>query len=173
MTFDDIYDSQLAYVWHTLRRLGAPDRDREDLAHDVFLIVHRRLDSYDSSRSLRAWLFGIAYRVLSDYRRSARVRREVVTDAEPSATATGPAEAMSAREDRELVHAALAELELVRRAVFVMHELDGMTIPEIAEVIDAPQNTLYSHLRRARRELAAAVRRLGGGPRDLSRQETP
>lgn len=171
MTFDDIYESQLDYVWHTLRRLGAPERDREDLAHDVFVVVHRRLASYDPSRSLRAWLFGIAYRVLSDYRRSARVRREVVTDAEPPASLGGP-ERIRAREDRALVLAALAELELVRRAVFVMHELDGMTIPEIAEVIDAPRNTLYSHLRRARREFAAAVRRLSGDGSEPSRKES-
>src|SRR5678816_2857953 len=65
-TFEEIYAEQLDYVWHSLRRLGVDDRDREDLAHDVFLVVYRRLASYDPACSLRAWLFGIAYRVVAD-----------------------------------------------------------------------------------------------------------
>ena len=69
ITFEDIYAEQLDYVWHSLRRLGVDDRDREDVAHDVFVVVHRRLSSYDPACSLRAWLFGIAYRVVADHRR--------------------------------------------------------------------------------------------------------
>jgi RNA polymerase sigma factor (sigma-70 family) len=79
-TFEEIYAEQLDYVWHSLRRLGVDDRDREDLAHDVFLVVYRRLASYDPACSLRAWLFGIAYRVVADHRRRARVKREVLDD---------------------------------------------------------------------------------------------
>jgi len=85
------------------------------------------------------------------------VHREVASDAIEQA---GPA---PAHDDRELVIRALGELDLERRAVFILHELDGQSIPEIARVIDAPENTLYSHLSRARRDFAAAVTRLRGG----------
>lgn len=158
-TFEEIYDAELDYVWHSLRRLGVDDRDREDLAHDVFVVVHRRLNTYDPACSLRAWLFGIAYRVVADHRRRARTVREVLVD-EP----IEPAIAATAHEDRDLVQRALATLELDRRAVFILHELDGQSIPEIARVIDAPENTLYSHLSRARRDFAAAITVLRGGP---------
>ena len=156
-TFEEIYAEQLDYVWHSLRRLGVDDRDREDLAHDVFLVVYRRLASYDPACSLRAWLFGIAYRVVADHRRRARVKREVLDDT-VEAVAPPPAHA-----DRELVLRALTTLDLERRAVFILHDLDGQSIPEIARVIDAPENTLYSHLSRARRDFAAAVKKLRGG----------
>jgi RNA polymerase sigma-70 factor, ECF subfamily len=157
MTLEDIYAAEFDYVWHTLRRLGVLDAEREDLAHDVFLVVHRRLSSYDPARPLRPWLFGIAYRIVADQRRLARVTREVVGEAPEQA---GPAPAHA---DRDLLVRALATLELVRRAVIILHEIDGQSIPEIARVLDLPENTLYSHLTRARRELAAAVTRLRGG----------
>lgn len=158
MTLEDIYEAELDYVWRTLRRLGVPEADREDLAHDVFLVVHRRLHTFDPARSLRAWLFGIAYRVVAGHRRRARVLREVTGEA------VDPAGPTPAHADRDLVIRALATLELERRAVFILHELDGQSIPEIARAIDAPENTLYSHLSRARRDFAAAVARLRGGP---------
>jgi RNA polymerase sigma-70 factor, ECF subfamily len=158
-TFEDIYAAELDYVWHTLRRLGVPDRDREDIAHDVFVIVHRKLATYDPARSLRAWLFGIAYRVVADHRRRGRTKNELLEDPPE------PAVAAPAHDDRDLVHKALATIDLERRAVFILHELDGQSIPEIAKVIDAPENTLYSHLSRARRDFAAAVAKLRGGDR--------
>jgi RNA polymerase sigma-70 factor, ECF subfamily len=168
-SFDRVYEGELSYVWHTLRRLGVPERDREDLAHDVFLVVHRRLGDYVPERPLRPWLFGIAYRVVSDYRRSARVRHEVVAPDDVPAEGANPAAAdpsatdeVLSRERRELVLRGLEEVPLQRRAVFILHELDGFSIPEIAAAIEAPLNTLYSHLRRARRDFADAVRRLAG-----------
>ena len=68
-TFRQIYEAELGYVYTSLRRLGVKVRHLEDLTHDVFLVVHRKLDDYDSSRPLRPWLFGIAYRVALDHKR--------------------------------------------------------------------------------------------------------
>lgn len=158
VTFDDIYARELGYVLHTLRRLGVPDRDREDVAHDLFVVVFRRLADYDRARPIRPWLFGIAYRVVADYHRSARTRPEppgLDTHDPPVAV-----ERLVARENQQLVLTALDRLPLERRAVFILHELDELTMPAIAEVIDSPLNTLYSHLRRARRDFADAVREL-------------
>ena len=165
MTFETIYEQHLPYVMHSLRRLGVRDSDREDLTHDVFVVVHRRLHTYDRERPLTAWLFGIAFRLAADYRRSARFRREVIADPIEGApafpdTADLADELVAAAQRRALLLAALDELELERRAVLILHDLDGRTIPEIRQVIDAPENTLYSHLRRARRELARAVQQL-------------
>jgi len=161
-TFESVYEAELAYVWHTLKRLGVSDAEREDLAHDVFMVVHRRLHTYDSERPLRPWLFGIAFRVVSDYRRSARVRREVLDSVPAQRAASGPApdERRIADDRRRLVLAALAELPLDRRAVFVMFELDGVAMADIADSLSIPRNTCYSHLRRGRKDFAAAVHKL-------------
>jgi RNA polymerase sigma-70 factor (ECF subfamily) len=63
------------------------------------------------------------------------------------------------KEAHDVVMKALDELDLDKRAVFVMHELEGLSMPEIARVVDAPINTLYSRLRLAREAFVAAVRR--------------
>lgn len=60
---------------------------------------------------------------------------------------------------RALLMQALDELELERRAVFVMHELDGQAVPEIAAALEIPLGTAYSRLRLAREDMTAAVRR--------------
>ena len=75
--FRSIFDHEFSYVWTSLRRLGVPPRDLEDITHDVFVEVFRNLDRYDPTRPLRPWLFAFAFRFASDYRRLARHRVEV------------------------------------------------------------------------------------------------
>ncbi len=158
-----IYRSEFAYVWKTLRRLGAPPADVEDLAHDVFVVVHRHLGDYDPARPLRPWLFGIAVRVVSDYRRVGRNAREIprqileVVDGAPSAE-----ERAQEGEARALLMKALDDLDLEQRAVLVMHDLDEQPVPEIAASLSIPLNTAYSRLRLARAAVAAAVARFRG-----------
>ena len=160
--FRAVYDGHFTHIWHTLRRLGIAERDLEDATHEVFVVVHRQLDShYDPSRPLRPWLSGIAYRVASDDRRRARNRREQVgrlpepVDARPSAD-----QLLVEAERRRLVLEALDTLDLKRRAIFVMHELDGFVMSEIAEALGVSINTCYSRLRVARKQFAGAVRRI-------------
>jgi RNA polymerase sigma-70 factor, ECF subfamily len=159
-----IYRSEFAYVWKTLRRLGAPPADLEDLAHDVFMVVHRHLDDYDPLRPLRPWLFGIALRVVSDFRRLGRNLREVASErVEPVDGAPTPHDRLEDREARELLMKALDGLDLERRAVFVMHDLDEIPVPEIADRLSIPVNTAYSRLRLAREEVAAWIERFRSG----------
>jgi RNA polymerase sigma-70 factor (ECF subfamily) len=164
--FPALYGAELGYVWNALRRLGVQPRDLEDLCHDVFVIVFRNLDVYDARRPIRPWLFGIAFRVASDYRRSARHRREVSgTTREPVCPAPRADEVMMRHERQQLVARALEALDLDRRAVFVMHDIDGHVMPDIAAALGIPLNTAYSRLRLARVDFAAAVKRVQGSAR--------
>jgi RNA polymerase sigma-70 factor, ECF subfamily len=162
--FPTIYASEFAYVWKTLRRLGAPLKDIEDLTHDLFVVVHRRLPAYDPSRPLRPWLCGIAVRVLSDYRRSFRNSRELLDPIAPTPDAIDQAprqdESLAGSQARTLLMRALDVLDIDRRVVLVMHDLDEVPMPEIASTLDIPLNTAYSRLRLAREDVVAAVRRL-------------
>jgi RNA polymerase sigma-70 factor (ECF subfamily) len=156
-----IFEENFDYVWGTLRRLGVGPSDVEDLAHEVFVRVHRRLGDFDYRRPLRAWLFGIALRVASEHRKLARHRREVIgLPVEPTASAPSAVECIEADEDRMLVEKALESVELDRRAVLLMHDVDEMPVPAIAEALGIPLGTGYSRLRMAREDLAAAVTRL-------------
>jgi len=58
-------------------RLGGPRIDAEDAAHDVFLVVFRRLPDLDDPQAFRSWLFGITRRVVAAHRRRAWVRRAI------------------------------------------------------------------------------------------------
>jgi RNA polymerase sigma-70 factor (ECF subfamily) len=109
---------------------------------------------------MRPWLFGFAMRVAADYRRLARHRMEAsgvdvdATDPEPFAD-----ERVERRRQRAAVEAALDTLPLERRAVLVLHDLDEVPVPAIAEALGIPLNTAYSRLRLAREELRVAIRR--------------
>jgi RNA polymerase sigma-70 factor, ECF subfamily len=159
--FPTLYKQEFAYAWRTLRRLGVRERDLPDLAHDFFIVVFRHLSDYDPSRPLRPWLFGIAFRTVSDYRRSARFVRETLGDA-PELVDRAPAvdERIAERQAREVVIRVLDGLDLHRRAVLVMHDLEGQPVPEIATALAIPVATAYSRLRLAREDVAAAIKRL-------------
>jgi RNA polymerase sigma-70 factor (ECF subfamily) len=159
--FADLFEREFDYVWFTLRRFGVSARDLEDVTHDVFIQVYKHLDRYDPHRPLRPWLFGFAYRIASDYRGLARHRIETLEDrvevADPSPSAV---DHIAARQALELARSALDMLDLDRRAVFLLHEVEGFPIPEIAEALQIPLNTAYSRLRLARDEFAKAAQRL-------------
>jgi RNA polymerase sigma-70 factor (ECF subfamily) len=170
-TFHDIYQAQARWVWRALWRLGVPDRDLEDVTHDVFVVVHRKLADYDPARPLRPWLFGICFRVALDRRRKAATTRERLDHDDDIARASdGAPEADAVVLDKErralaqhTVHAALATLPLEQRAVLVLVELEGLPVPDCVAVLEAPLNTLYSRLRLARATFARAVTRLSDG----------
>jgi RNA polymerase sigma-70 factor (ECF subfamily) len=159
--FQSIFKAESSYVWNTLKRLGIPDRDAEDVAHDVFLTVYRRFEDYDSTRPVRPWLFGIAFRTASRYRDLARHQREVMNDEhDPADERPAVDEQLAAHQARQLFNRALDSVDLDQRAAFVMHDIDGFSVPEIATALAIPLNTVYSRLRLARERVKAAVQRL-------------
>jgi RNA polymerase sigma-70 factor (ECF subfamily) len=157
--FRGLFDAGFTYVWNTLRRLGVPPADREDLANEVFFRVHRTLHSYDRERPLKPWLFAFAFRVASDYRRLARHRFEVPLAESDSRGGPQPDEALEQADLRAIVLAALESVDLEKRAVLILHDLDDEPIPEIARALGIPEGTAYSRLRAGRAQFTAAVQR--------------
>ncbi len=158
--FRALFEAQVDYVTHSLRRLGVRPGDTEDVAHEVFLTVHQHLDAYDPARPLRPWLFGIAFRAASNYRRRASFRRETLDEAdEPVSPAPLADSQIEDAERRLLLERALDTLDLDRRAVLVLHDLDEQPMPLVAEALAIPLNTAYSRLRLAREDLRARLLR--------------
>jgi RNA polymerase sigma-70 factor (ECF subfamily) len=158
--FEAMYRAELPYVLRTLRRLGLNDADAADLAHDVFVVVHRRHSEYDKSRSLRAWLFGIAYRLVANHRGRAHRQAEIPTDL-GELTAVDPRAARLDREAaRDLLLRALAAVDIEHRAVLVLHDLEERAAPEVATILGIPVNTVYSRLRNGRQKVTAVARGL-------------
>lgn len=155
-----LFEEHFAYVWNTLRRMGVREADLEDLVHDVFLKVHQHRADYDPARPFRPWVFGFAYRTAADYRALARHRVEVLgSNAEPEDPGPSPDRRLDAARQWTLLEDALGSIALDRRAVFILHDIDEQPAPRIAEALGVPLNTVYSRLRLAREDFAAAVRR--------------
>jgi RNA polymerase sigma-70 factor (ECF subfamily) len=154
-----IYESHFDYVWHTLRRLGVRAAELEDVAHEVFIVVQRKAADFDRARPEKPWLFGIAFRVAADQKRLARHSRETSLDRDPADQRAGADATLEAADRRRIVEHALAALPLEQRAVFIMHDIDEQTMPEIARALDVPLATAYSRLRLGRATFTDAARR--------------
>jgi RNA polymerase sigma-70 factor (ECF subfamily) len=152
----DAYQHELDYLMRTLQRLGVDAEDLEDLAHEVFLVLQRTWQNYDPTRALKPYLFGIAFRVAASHRRR-RWREVPFAVVDRPDQAPHPDRALESSQARALVLAALHRIPLPRRAVLVMHDLDEVPVQDVAATLAIPLFTAYSRLRKARRELEAAV----------------
>lgn len=149
-----------------LRRLGLSEADAEDAGQEVFITAFSKMNAiYDGQE--KRFLFGIALRVASHRRRSmlSFTRRAVELDVD-TFKAAGPTsdECIERKEALVLLDRALATLNDDMRTVFILYELEEMTMAEIAVVTEAPIATVASRLRRAREHFQKATRRLQGGP---------
>ncbi len=163
-----LFDSHLAFVWRNLRRLGIAESAIEDAAQDVFLVVHRRWDTWKPERSsVETWLFGIALRVAQNHRRSQRRRlawllpsHDPIALQETPSLADGPAEILAQREAAALFERALAPMDHDKRAIFLMIDVEQMSVPEAATELGINLNTAYWRLRKARLAFRNALAKL-------------
>jgi len=157
--FESLFRGELPWMWNTLRRLGVPESDREDLLQEIFVRVHGALDTYDASRPPRPWLFAFAFRVASDHRKRAKYRVAAPWSDVIGAIAPRVEAEIDAVRRRVLLDRAIEDLDMDKRAVFVLHDLDEVPVPEIARSLGIPEGTAYTRLRAARTEVATALRR--------------
>ncbi len=162
-----VHDAHGDFVWDSLQRLGARDAELEDMFQEVFIVVHRGVGRFEGRSKLTTWLFGVCVRVVAAHRRRAWFRRERpapdvddLREARASDPGIMPDEALARAEGRRRLSAILDSMDLERRAVFVMAEVEEMPADEIAEVLDVPLGTVYSRLHAARKQFDQALKRL-------------
>jgi RNA polymerase sigma-70 factor (ECF subfamily) len=153
------FDAELAYIFASLRRMGVAPGDLEDLAQEIFLVLRSRWSRIDATRPLRPYLFAVAFRVASAYRRRSR-RLVVGTVPEVADSHDTPDRALQGKQVRALVARMLDKIPLPRRAVLIMHDLDETPVRDIAAALGISKFTVYARLRKGRAELAAAARAL-------------
>lgn len=165
--FADVYQETFAFVWRTARRLGVMDSAVDDVAQEVFVTVYRRLDQFEGRCSVKTWVFSILMGIVRNYRRSRRRKgaAEPISAAvvDPELLEDGghdPLEQASRAQAGRMVHQLLDEMTEDKAIVFVMAELEGLTVPEISELIGANVNTVYSRLRAGRKEFDQALGRM-------------
>jgi RNA polymerase sigma-70 factor (ECF subfamily) len=157
-----IFDEYSSFVWRTLKHLGVPERDIEDVCQEVFLVVHRKLAGFEGRSTLKTWVYGICLRTASDYRRRAHVRREQTVDELPVTTFEADQDmAVERARHRKRLLELLDGLDEEKRQVFVLYEIEELDMKEIAAAMGTPLQTAYSRLRAARQMLALALSETG------------
>jgi len=154
--FRELFERELPFVVRALRRLGVRDADLPDVAQELFLGVFDRFAELDPASPPRRWIFAFCIRFAANYRRLARHRATALDDhalVDPGGETAGEA--------RDLVLRALEALDFDQRVALVLHDLEGVTAPEIATLTGAPLNTVYSRIRLAREGFRVEVDRLG------------
>jgi RNA polymerase sigma-70 factor (ECF subfamily) len=157
---ESLFHAHYDFVWRSLRRLGVEGGAIDDAAQEVFVVASRKLEAIVAGKE-KAFLFGTALRVASDHRR-ARSRKPAGDDVDVADLADdlSPEVLLDAKRRREVLDAVVARLPDDARPVFVLFELEGMTMAEIAALLDLPPGTVASRLRRARELFAVTVKRL-------------
>ncbi len=160
-TFEQLFHDEAAYVGRTLRYLGVREADLEDACQETFVTIHRQLGQLRAA-SARAWVRQICVRVAGHHRRSLRRRPEDAVAEPPEvavpATQHGEAERQQAR---QRLLRALDALSDEQRNVFVLYEIEQLTMPEIAEATGCPLQTAYSRLYAARARVQRAMKGMG------------
>jgi RNA polymerase sigma-70 factor (ECF subfamily) len=136
-------------------RLGGPALDAEDVVHEVFLVVHRRLHEFRGEGRMTTWLYRITLRVVRKQavrQRLGRWLRGLVGDfaADLPDLELGPYESVERQQAARLVYRALDGLNHKHRAVVILYELEGRSGEEIAELLGTKVATVWVWLHRGR-----------------------
>lgn len=166
LTFEQIYAERFRDVSRWARALGGLDADLDDITQEVFLIVQRKLHEFDG-RNLNAWLYSIVRRQVSDYRRSAWMRRffhrsSRNTDEnqqQPVLISEGPdpGQALERREIQRLLSQVLNRMSNAQRTAFILFEIEAYSGEEIADLEGIPLNTVWTRLHHARKRFLELV----------------
>lgn len=159
--FEALYQQYFDFVWSSVKRLGVGSDSMDDVVQEVFIVVHARLHTLQQPESLRSWLYGIVRRTVSGHRRAnrAKLTRESTAAAEDAPHEPTPLELTERAGELKLLTKLLSGLDEPKREVFLLVELNEMTVPEAAETLGIPLNTAYSRLRAARLAFEAALAR--------------
>src|SRR4051794_18573421 len=164
--FDAVYDEHFDFVWRSARRLGVNPASTDDVVQEVFVVVHRKLAQFEGRSGLKTWLFAILLQIVRRHRRTFQ-RKEAPNvslspidfEAIPDTSVPNPLEAAETVEELRLLDSLLAELDDDKREVFVLVQIEQLSLADVAEIVGENPNTLYSRLRVARRDFEGALTR--------------
>lgn len=158
--FRHVYREHHRFVWRCLRRLGVARVDADDAMQDVFVVVHRRLPGFEERAPIEGWLFQIARRVATNYRRRRGTEHRRYTELLDVGVHPNPEDALFQQQALALLDLWLDELKEGHRAVFVLSALEQMQGHEIAEALGLNVNTVHARIRSARTHLRRRARRM-------------
>jgi len=158
--FEELYAAHAGKLFSVACRMLGNQSDAEDILQEIFLSAHRKLDGFRGDAALGTWLYRLAMNQCLDHLRSRAARTSQVTDVlddEPAldeAGSPGLAEQTVAKMD---IERALAQLPAGCRAVFVLHDIEGLEHREVAAALNIAEGTSKSQVHKARLRLRALL----------------
>jgi RNA polymerase sigma-70 factor, ECF subfamily len=159
--FAKVYDLHFAFVWRLAANSRVPPSHLDDVVQETFLVIHRKLPTFEGRASLRTWIAAVTRNTAKEFLRRKRNRllgNELDPDSSASASLS-PAEQLEATTAAQLLDRFLDELPDEQRDVFILAEVEQMTATEIASVLEMNPNTVRSRLRAARQGVQASLAR--------------
>jgi RNA polymerase sigma-70 factor, ECF subfamily len=157
LTLEDVYRDHFDFVFRQAARLGGPGIDAEDAAQEVFMVVARKLHTFDSTSLITTWLYGITLNVVRSLRRRARIRRLFEIGERAEGKSEVPVRSVDRAEvldAHRIAYAILDKLAPKKREAFILAEFEGLSCEEIAQLTDSKTETIWSRLHYARKEFA-------------------
>jgi RNA polymerase sigma-70 factor (ECF subfamily) len=160
LSFDQVYDTHFDFVWRYALNRGVPPSAVDDVVQEVFIVVHRKLDTFEYRSSIRTWLAMIVRRVARDHMR----KRGNAPVGEPLGEhdvshLIGPAEALDQKAAAQWLDSLLGKMSDIQREVFILHEIEQLTGREIADALGVNENTVHTRLRAARHVFETGIAR--------------
>ena len=166
LDLDGIYRIHAPDVMHWIARLAGPHSDIEDMVHEVFMVVQRRLHEFRGDAKITTWLYRITERIVFDRRRKDRKlrwlglhRAEEAGRALNSST-TSPVESIERQQSVELVYRILDRMDEKYRSVLILFEMESMSGEDIAKLTGTKLATIWVRLRRARAQFLRELERI-------------
>ena len=161
--FQMLYERHFDSVFRLGRRLAGFDVDAEDLAQEVFCVVHRKVGEFRGDAQFTTWLYRITAFTAAKFRRKRKAQKVLMLDFGRETVALGAPEETPERELRrkqaeQTVHKVLEKLSEKKRVVLVMFELEQMSGEEISTILQVPIDTVWTRLFHARRDFARQLK---------------
>ena len=155
-----LFDAHWTSVGRFLRHLGLAEQDIEDALQQVFLVASDRLDPELPEASERTFLYRSAIHVAAQVRRRyGRSREEPTEDVDVMEDAPSADDLLDRHRALAMLHSVLLTMPEELRSVFVLYEIEELTMAEVAEALSCPLQTAYSRLHAARKVVESAVER--------------
>ena len=170
--FDELYFAYIDRIHRHLFSIVGPDPDIDDLIQLTFVQIHRKIHTFKGDSRFSTWLHRVTVNVALSYLRKRsrwlRDRNEdlMLTD-HLTQVVENPDDKLNRTQILEILHKVLSQVKPKKRLVFVLYEIEGHTLEEIAEIVESSVNTVAGRLRAARQEVRRTLEKRLGGSRIL------
>jgi RNA polymerase sigma-70 factor (ECF subfamily) len=154
-----LYDRHAPLVYRFMSALGVPPEERDDAAQEVFIAVYRSLVHFRGEAQLSTWIYRIAARHAGRLGRRRKMREVLSAILLRQPIVAGPADPSERVAQLHLVDQLLGKISPKKRTVFVLFEIEGLPVEEIARIVGCPENTVWSRLHHARAEMLRLARK--------------